>query len=198
MKAYLSVFLMLVVFADTAVSHIQASERVPPQPEMMSPGPVISLPPHYAYATRLLHLYNAQVNNANYRIPPIHEIMTDSKRGLQAWLSTIPDVSVFDDEAGYALYQSSGDAEGTGSVYVLFLPNSRGSFIEQEIQERLQRFIRYQCLADGFPLPRIGKVNRSDYQRAQSGSHSDQSWIAALCAGILSALVIILLLRLRR
>ncbi|NRA37040.1 MAG: hypothetical protein HRU15_02775 [Planctomycetes bacterium] len=199
MKVYLQMLLLLVVIAHTG-SHggqcLGASELVPNQPAMISSGPVITLPPHYDYATRLLHLYNAQVDNPNFRIPRIAEIMDDSKRGLQAWLSCLPDAMIFSQQNGYPIYRSSGDINGQNETFVLFLPNSQGTLIEQHIQERLQRFIIYQCLADGFPRPQIGKVQASDYSMRQGDSVD--TWLTPLCAGILAAISILLLLSLRR
>ena len=181
MRFYLWIWLWLV-----AITHSFAASGIPVEPEPMLDGPRVILPGHLHYTTSLLHRYNAQVTNPNLVVPPLELLIQDAQQGRQGWLPVVPDISVFPDYVVYPVYKHRED----NGVLILILPSDEQSNIGHIIKERLDRFIRYTCLADGFPIPRMGRVQASDYQKDRG------SWFGALLAGVLLGIALILLLRL--
>ena len=179
MIGYRCLFILLVVLTNSAV---WAADSLPQQPEQIQDYPSVLMPGSLDYATELIHRFNAQVDNPNFLIPNIESLKSDAKRGLQGWLPVLPDTSVFAEDVVYPLYRS-GLKDG---VLLLYLPPDRRSNIGLQIQERLRRFVKYSCLADGMPEPRPGRVSSSDYEVQNA------SWQGALLAGIILGFALLL------
>jgi hypothetical protein len=177
MKHYLSLCLLLVV-----ICHNCLAVESPMLPEPLPDAPVVHLPPDTAYSIRLLHAYNAQADNPNLLIPDIEKIILDAKNGLQAWLPCVPDPGVFTDRSSYPIYRSRSHDDRT---LILLLPPDQQTQISQVLRERIQRFVNFTCQADGYPIPRAGKVSAVDY-RAQEPLGA--SWLILLGAGLLALL----------
>lgn len=190
MRVYLLCWLCFVVFC-----HKATAAEAPRLPQMPEDAPLVYLPGDLSYSSKLLHAYNAQVDNPNLIVPRLEQILRDGRSGLQAWLPCVPDPGLFTDTQAYPVYRS---ADQLDQPLVLFLPPDRQTGISEVLRERLQRFIDYRCLADGFPPPRAGNSASAVYHATPA--RGDTSWLLLLAVGLLSfiaALLLALLLRRR-